>query len=126
MAGFAGSQRLDERRRRRWAVEQDALPNSKMDLELTDAEDSSSVAATLEFPIADFVPLAIWKHVAVGILLAVVSASIVQADSILPRWFALDPGGTHCLFVYRWRRGCVLYLSSRSRSHRSFPRSGGG
>lgn len=92
MAGFAGSHRLDERRRRRWAVEQDASQDSESNSELLDEEESSTEAATLEIPIANFVPVAIWKYIATGLLLAVLVTGMLQADAILLQWFALENG----------------------------------
>lgn len=93
---FAGSQRVDERRRRRLATESDQLVESPSDASARrelpapqgatriahSAEGASQVDALtslVDFPLPSLIPAALWKHLAGGLACLVIAGAILLA-----------------------------------------------
>jgi len=68
VAGFAGSQHCDERRRRRLAVEQDSLLRGK-NAAPSDEERPPDEVALIALPVSDLIPQKLWLHLLAGALL---------------------------------------------------------
>lgn len=135
---FAGSQRLDERRRRRLAAESDDIADETSQVSRSEplpapdgrirhahqpaGDDSSGPAAENlpQLPLHVLIPTALWKHFAIAATFLALGGGILAANVQAGRWEQFVGPGVTQLFrvdggpVSRWYASLLLLLSSQA------------
>lgn len=131
---FAGSQRLDERRRRRLVAEADGSTDdasAPVETEALAAPAGRSRSAhrpvsagnetsAPELPLARVLPAALWKHIAITATLLTVGAGLMAANVFAEQWATTVGPGVMMLFgvehspATAWYASLLLLLCSQS------------
>lgn len=90
LAGFAGSQHSDERRRRRLAVEQDSPRRGAAKVGAAACRLPSGDVETVTMQVAELLPAALGKYLLAATLLAVIGSGLLLGNLVDPQLLGID------------------------------------
>ncbi len=116
MAGFAGSQHSDERRRRRLAVEQDGLPRRKSKNNSSRVDGAAEEIDLVHLTIGELIPKATWFHLLITLILGLAAFGGQYGVAQIADNKIVDPETLHTKFAEAQRvlGGLCLLLAAQA------------